>query len=300
MSLLIVAPYYNNSHFIPLQMLSFDKYIKDVTWKLLVLDDSTDTTVNCLTGKKEDIQSVCYSDSRILYEKIPSAIHRGSRDGPTRHRNILNYFYKLLLTKYKSSFEKLLFFDADMCFTRDVYVTDLMDGCAIAAPRRKQWLGMQQCSPLFKVFDYLWVHCIFFDLKKVTNLEIIDMSAVPRTTCDSGSMIKKFMIDNPSYTVKYHTFSTGNELIEGIDCEFFYDNQLIHFGSGSRWDDGASTALYISKFNNFKRIVTEGLSAADEELIRISNEKTWKPKQTYQLNHPSKYCTDDEFMRFIS
>ena len=118
--LLIVSPYYNNSHFIPLQFYSFNNHIKNCTWNLLALDDSKDSTTNILTGVKENIQKVCtdISDS-ILYEKIPQEIHNGSTDGPRRHRGIMTYFFKILLQKY-TDYDYLLFYDADMCFIKDI------------------------------------------------------------------------------------------------------------------------------------------------------------------------------------
>lgn len=298
MTALIVAPYYNNSHFLPLQVHSFDKHIKDMDWRLLVLDDSTESTLNALTNQKETLPEMCKIHPKILYEKIPAAIHKGG-NGVQRHQNIINFFFGSLLAKYKEDYSVLLFFDADMVFTADVFFERLLDGCEIAGPRRKQWLGVRQCASEFKAFYFLFVHCILFDLTKITNLETIDMSSVPRSTCDTGSMIKKFIIDNPTYKVKYHEFSTGCESIDGIGSEFFYDKLVMHFGSGSLWSGATASKEYERRFAIFSRITYTDLLPSDKLLIDRCREAKWLKKQNDHIHHPSAYCSDQEFLDFV-
>ena len=297
--LLIVSPYYNNSHFIPIQAHSFNKHIKNCTWSLLALDDSKESSINILTGVQENIQRVCadLSDS-ILYEKIPQKIHNGSSDGFQRHQTVMNYFFRNLLAKY-SSFDYLLFYDADMCFIKDMDIGELMSDCDITGPKRVQWLGNRQCSPDFKRFNYLWVHCSFFNIKTIPNLNEINMNVIPGTSCDTGSMMVKFLLDNPHYRVKYQEMSTGFEMIEGLDFEFFYNNSIIHFGSGSLWNNYIGRERYITKLEDFTRLVHGGLSDNDKELILSANTEKWYPKRHYQSNHPSPYCTEDDIRAYL-
>ena len=59
LKLVIISPYYNNSHFIDLQILSFRKHLKNCEWKFVVVDDSHEDTINVLTRTKENILEKC-------------------------------------------------------------------------------------------------------------------------------------------------------------------------------------------------------------------------------------------------
>jgi hypothetical protein len=303
-TLLIAVPYYNNSHFIPLQIYSCQKYLKNCNWKLLVLDDSNDTTVNVLTHEKEDIQSVCkkYAED-CIYFKIPQTLHKASDSAWIRHRDICTYLMSTVAPTYAATFDYLMIFDADMCFIDTFDFPEIVDNCDIIAPRRKQWLGDNQCSTQFKVFDFFWTHCCFLNLKRITNIHELDMGAVPRTSCDTGSMIYRFMIDNPQYKLKFHEFSTGNELIEPLNFEFLYNNRIIHFGSGTLWNPDDKHMMgdkYKYKMDRFIQTVHTGLTETDREHIAKQNTDIWYPNRKYQLEHPSQYCTPDEFRQFLS
>lgn len=297
--LLIVSPYYNNSHFIPLQVYSFNKHIKNCSWNLLALDDSKDTSINIVSDSKEDIRKVCTETSdSILYEKIPQEIHNGSNDGLKRHQNVMTYFFKYILSKY-SSFDYLLFYDADMCFIKDIDVEEIMNNCVITGPLRIQWLGNRQWSTEFKRFKYLWVHCCFFNIKTISNLNEINMMMIPGTTCDTGSMMIKFLLDNPQYKIKYQEHSVGPEMIEGLNFEFFYNNSIIHFGSGTLWNSYIGKDIYMKKLDEFRRIVNSGLSEQDNELIIKMNDKRWYGEREATLNHTSPYCSEEEIRHHL-
>ena len=303
-TLIIAVPYYNNSHFIPLQIYSCQKYLKNCNWKLLILDDSNDTTVNALTREKEDIQSVCNKHKdECIYFKIPQTLHNVSDDGWRRHRDVCTYLTSVIAPKYAATFDYMMIFDADMCFIDIFDFPEIVGDCDIIGPRRKQWLGDCQCSAKFKVFDFFWTHCCFLNLKRITNIHEIDLRVIPNTTCDTGSMIYKFLIDNPQYKLKFHEFTTGFEMIEPLDFEFFYNNRIIHFGSGSLWnpnDKYHTGDTYRSKFDRFIQTVQMGLTETDREHIIKQNSAIWHPKQKYQLEHPSQYCTPDEFRDFLN
>ena len=67
MNIIFFVPYFNNSHFIDIQIKSFKKYLKNCNWKLCVIDDSNESTTNVITNVKENIQQICsnYKDDII-------------------------------------------------------------------------------------------------------------------------------------------------------------------------------------------------------------------------------------------
>ena len=91
MNIIFFVPYFNNSHFIDIQIKSFKKYLKNCNWKLCVIDDSNESTTNVITNVKENIQQICsnYKDD-IIYYKFNQGLHK-SRNTTDKHCNILNF-----------------------------------------------------------------------------------------------------------------------------------------------------------------------------------------------------------------
>jgi len=279
MNILIVSPYYNNSHFISTQIKSFKKYLKNCSWKLLILDDSTDSTKNVLTKENENIENECLKYDNCLYHRIPQDIHNDIKNGPARHRNVLNYMIKIIAPIYKKEFDFLASFDADMCLIRDFDALKELSSYDIISPKRIQWLGHIQISDNFPVFDYIWVHLCFFNLKTITNIENIKMDAIPNTTADTGSMIIEFLYNNPNYKIKYLDFQCGCERISELyDLEFFYKNTFCHFITSSNWSNANSSKYYedySDKFNYFNKLIDNGLSVEEEKKIEKEIIEKW-------------------------
>lgn len=300
--LLIAIPHYNDSHFLPLQILSFNKYIKNCTWKVLVLDDSTNTTLNSLTKQKENLKKICDDYSEIIYHKIPQSIHVGANLGTVRHPEVLNYLFKTVLCKHKHNYDYLLVFDADMCMIKPFDVPQIVENYDIIGQKRIQWLGKIQCDPNTKTLEYFWIHCCFYNLNTIKNIHNIDMSVIPNTTCDTGSMIVDFLIDNPQYKLKHYETRMG-EIIEPDNFEYFYDYMIIHFRTGSLWDGGhnyPTHELYKIKFNLMIKYVNNGLSEDQELILRATDEKQWGSIRKKYAPLTFNKCTNIEFKKFIN
>lgn len=278
MNILFVSPYHNNSHFISVQINSFKKYLKNCSWKLLVLDDSLENSKNIITNELEDIKTECLKyEDYCIYHKVPQDIHT-SQDGPYRHRAVLNYMIQTIPQVYKDEFEYMASFDADMCLVKEFDVEKELLNYDIIAPKRIQWLGQIQLCDNFPIFEYIWVHCCFFNLKTIENINEIKLNGIPNTSADTGSMIIEFLWNNPKYKIKYLNFLSGSEYISSLfNFEFFYNNTFIHFVTGSNWQIFNSN--YNEKFTFYKQLIERGLSIEDENKIENENISKWYPQR---------------------
>jgi hypothetical protein len=301
MKILIISPYFNNSHFIEIQINSFRKYLHNCEWNLLVVDDSNPDTLNTLTNQRENILNECNKfKDEVIYHKFPEEIHirNNSYSATLRHCDLLNYIVKNLVNTIKDNYDYMFIVDADMCFIDNYDPTIELTKYDIIGPKRIQWLSNKQMddSPLF---DFLWVNCCFFNLKTITNISEMNLSQIPNTTTDTGSMILEFLHNNPQYKIKYMPFSSGNEYIEKINFfEFFDNNRIVHFGSGSLWTKAQfkyKNQTYADKVEKFKFLVNNGLNEEDKLNIKRDYETKWLPFQ--ELSVGKKY-TEDDLRRF--
>ena len=292
MKLLIVSPYYNNSHFMEIQLLSFKKYLKSCSWKLLVLDDSNKNTMNVLTKTKENIKTECDKYEEVIYHKFPQKLHTSSNN-TQRHIDVLNYMIKNITQIYKEDYDYLLSFDTDMCFIQEVDLKKEVAGYDIIGPKRVQWLSNKQASnsPYYTLF---WIHCCYFNLKTIKNITDIKFNCIKNTTTDTGAMMVEFLYNNPQYKLKYLQFTTGAEWIKGIyNFEFYNDNKFIHYGTGTLWytdNNKYKNLSYKQCFNKFKELVINGLTNEQKKIINKEYEENIKKKH--------EYCKS--FMKIIS
>lgn len=301
MKLLIVSPYYNNSHFIEIQLLSFKKYLKNCTWKLLILDDAKENTINVLTNIKENIKTVCDKYEKVIYHKYPQKLHTYGSNSQ-RHIDTLNYMIKNITQIYKEDYDYLLSFDADMCFIEEVDVKKEVGGFDIIGPKRVQWLSNKQASnsPFYNIF---WVHCCYFNLKTIKNISDMRFDCIPRTTTDTGAMMIKFLYDNPQYKLKYLQFTTGAEWIKGIyNFEFYNDNKYIHFGTCTLWmndNNKYKNLSYKQVLDKFRELVIDGLTDEHKKIIKKTYEKNIKKKHEYCNSFLKIICTNNDLKKFI-
>ena len=278
MNIIFFVPYFNNSHFIDIQIKSFKKYLKNCNWKLCVIDDSNESTTNVITNVKENIQQICSNYKYdIIYYKFNQGLHK-SRNTTDKHCNILNFTIKNLSQYFKNDFDFMCLFDADMCFIEDFDVKEELSGYDIVAPKRIQWLSNIQVSDS-PIFEYVWVHNCFFNLKTITNIQDINLNRIPNTTTDTGSMIIEFLHNNPHYKIRYLNLSAGFELIPKLyNFEFFWNRKIIHFGSGSLWGGEGDRYKFISygdTFNMFCKITENGLTNEQKEIIEETYSEKW-------------------------
>jgi hypothetical protein len=263
--LLIVSPYYNNSHFIDLQILSFRRNLKNCQWKFVVVDDSNEDTINLLTKTKENILEKCkkYPDE-IDYVKFEKSDK--NKPGNLKHLDVLNFIIQEVSQTYKNDYDYLLSLDADMCFIKNFYCHSELDGYDIIGPKRIQSLNRNQLCEGCLVFDYFWVHLCFFNLKTITNISSMSLNFIPNTTCDTGSMMLEFLTNNPQYKLKYLPFSDGTAIKGFYRFETFYNNTILHFYTGSLWNTYKEHE-YLELFNIFRDKVINGLTNKDEQII---------------------------------
>ena len=297
MNILIVSPYFNNSHFIEIQLNSFRKYLHNCEWKLLVIDDSNPYTFNALTNQRENILNECNKfKNEVIYHKFPEEIHiKNNSNGATlRHCDVLNYIVKNISSNFKENYDYMFIVDADLCFIDNYDPMIELLNYDIIGPKRIQWLSKKQIDDA-PLFEYLWLTSCFFNLKTITNLPEMNLNQIPNTTTDTGAMMLEFLHNNPQYKIKYMQFSTGNEYIEKIHFfEFFDNNRIIHFGSGSLWHTAEfkyKNQTYADKIEQFKFLVNNGLTEEDKLNIKIKYEEKWLPFQT--LFFGKKYTEDD-------
>lgn len=293
MKILIVSPYYNNSHFMEIQLLSFKKYLKNCYWKLLVLDDSKENTINVLTNTKENIKGECCKYEEVVYHKFPQNLHTYGNNSQ-RHIDVLNYMIQNITQIYKEDYDYILSFDADMCFIEEVDVEKEVMGYDIIGPKRTQWLSNKQASnsPYYTLF---WVHCCYFNLKTIKNITDMKFDTIPNTTTDTGAMMVEFLYNNPQYKLKYQQFTTGSERINDIyKFEFLNDNKYIHYGTATLWNIDTNrykNQTYNQLFGKFKEIVINGLTNEEKKLIKREYEDGDAKKQI-------EYCIS--YMKIIS
>ena len=164
MNIIFFIPYFNNSHFIDIQIKSFKKYLKNCNWKLCVIDDSNENTINVLSNIKENIENVCKNHKDdVIYTKFNQNQHT-TNNVTDRHCNILNFTIKNLSQYFKHNFDYMCLLDADMCFIEIFDTKEELSGYDIIAPKRIQWLSNIQISNS-PIFEYIWVHNCFFNLK---------------------------------------------------------------------------------------------------------------------------------------
>jgi hypothetical protein len=288
--LLIVSPYYNNSHFIDLQILSFRKHLKNCEWKFVVVDDSNENTINIISNEKENIKKKCDEfPKEIDYIKY----NNPNKNKPTnlKHRDVLNYIIRDISKKYKNDYDYILSLDADMCFVKDFYCNSELEGYDIIGPKRIQSLNNHQLCEGCLIFDYFWVHLCFFNLKTINNFDTISLDYIPNTNCDTGSMLLEFLANNPQYKLRYLSFSDGKALDGFYGFESFLNNTILHFYTGSLWISDKSSK-YIELFNIYKNKVTNGLTNADEQKIEEEKIKYVYPGYI-KFFERKKACRDD-------
>jgi hypothetical protein len=278
MKIVFCIPYYNNSHFLDIQILSFKKYLKNCDWKLCVIDDSTPVTTNVLSRTRENVKEACSKFSEnIIYYKFDQNLHK-SNNPTDKHCNILTFIIRNLSQYFKDNFDYICLLDADMCFIEDFDANIELSGYDIIAPKRIQWLSNIQISDS-PIFEYLWLHNCFFNLKTITNIQDIDLNRIKNTTTDTGSMIIEFLHNNPHYKIKFLNFSSGNEIIPNLySFEFFWNRKIIHFCSATLWGgytDRYLVTSYNDTFNIFCSIVNNGLTDTQKEIIEKRYSEKW-------------------------
>lgn len=300
MNIIFFIPYYNNSHFIEIQIKSFKKYLKNCNWKICVIDDSNDTTINFLSKQKENIYDICVKHSDVLiYHKFNQALHSYT-DATNKHCTILNYIVQQMASEYVNSYDYMCLFDADMAFIEDFDVNEELKGYDIIGPKRIQWLSNVQISPT-PIFEYIFVHNCFFNLKTITNLNTMKLNRIPNTTCDTGSMIIEFFHNNPQYKIKFIKFSTGAERIENLyNFEFFWNNKIIHFLGSTNWENITFNTdkhpyLYMDKYNKMNDIVENGLNNSEKEIIENTYINKWNP---FGQRFKGEIATKNDLIRY--
>ncbi len=278
MNVIICIPYFNNSHFIDAQIKSFKKFFKNCNWKLCIIDDSVENTINVLSKTKEDVKKACsnYNDD-IVYIKFNQNLHN-SNNVTDKHCNILNFIVNVLSYNFSNKFDYLCILDADMCLIEDFDVEKEISGYDIISPKRIQWLSNIQISNS-PIFEFIWAHCCFFNLNTIKNMNEINLNRIKNTTADTGSMIVEFIHNNPQYKIKYLNFSSGSELIPQVyNFEFFWNRKIIHFGSSTLWGGEQNRFVsmsYQDTFEKFCDICKNGLTYEQNEIIDKTYTEKW-------------------------
>lgn len=299
MNIIFFIPFYNNSHFINIQIKSFNKYLKNCNWKICIIDDSTENTHNVLTNSKENIYDMCLQHSdKIIYHKFNQNLHK-SINVTDKHCTILNYVVQNMSQQY-NEYDYMCLFDADMCFIEDFDVYKELENYDIIGPKRIQWLSNVQLSDS-PIFEYIYVHNCFFNLKTITNLHTMNLNRIPNTTCDTGSMIFEFL-NNNQYTIKFLNFSAGAERIKDLyNFEFFWNFKIIHFVTGSIWDNASFNTpnypySYQDKFNKLCEIVESGLNETQKNIIQKTYNELWIPNSNRFVGRIATY---DDFVQYM-
>lgn len=298
MNIIFFIPFYNNSHFINIQIKSFDTYLKNCNWKICIIDDSTENTNNVLTNLKENIYDICLPHSdKIIYHKFNQNLHK-SMNVTDKHCTILNYVVQNMSQQY-NEYDYMCLFDADMCFIEDFDVYKELENYDIIGPKRIQWLSNVQISDS-PIFEYIFVHNCFFNLKTITNLHTMNLNRIPNTTCDTGSMIFEFL-NNNQYRIKFITFSAGAERIKDLyNFEFFWNFKIIHFLTGTMWDNASFNTpqypySYMDKLNKLYEIVESGLNETQKNIIQKTYHDVWIPNSNQFVGRIATY---DDFLQY--
>lgn len=284
-----------------IQLLSFKKYLKNCSWKLLVLDDSKENTINVLTNTKENIKGECDKYEEVVYHKFPQNLHTYGNNSQ-RHIDVLNYMIQNITQIYKEDYDYLLSLDTDMCFIEEVDVEKEVMGYDIIGPKRIQWLSNKQASnsPYYTLF---WVTCCYFNLKTIKNITDMKFDIIPNTTTDTGAMMVEFLYNNPQYKLKYQQFTTGSERINGIyKFEFLNDNKYIHYGTSTLWMidiNRYKNLTYNQIFGKFKEIVINGLTTEQKKIIKREYEVgAVKKHLEYCISYMKNVATKNDLKKY--
>lgn len=297
MNVIFFIPYYNNSHFLDIQIKSFSKYLLNCNWKICVVDDSTEQTINVISNQKETIQECCskYQD-HIIYFKFPQELH-SSTNVTIKHQTILNYIIQKMSPYFMDEYDYMSLLDADMCFIDFFDVNTELENYDIIAPKRIQWLSNIQISDS-PIFEFIWVHCCFFNLKTMPNLTTMNMNSILNTTTDTGAMILEYIHNNPQYKIKFLPLSSGAECIEKLyDFEFFWNTKIIHFGSGSLWNSNGKRNYinYLKIFEAFCEMTMRGLTSVDKQHIYNTYNEKWNK---FHLRFTGKKYTSNDLLLY--
>jgi hypothetical protein len=310
---LFLATYFNNPHFIELQLKSFQKYIED-DFDFAVIDDAADDTISLLSSQlaKNEIQSECQKNG-VRYIPIPQSVHTFVENGglvphdspdinlhhPTeRHQAVLRW----ILNNHKSlgfdQYKYLVILDADMFFKKPIKMSEYMENYDIMGAHREQTINVaaldqerrNKLSEEVKSLDgkklnFFTMCLLFINMQTVKNLETMDNRSY-RIITDTGGRTHEFIERNPQY--KYLYLGDMNSQEYRVDFFFKKDRpyseeiaEIIHYRGGSNWSY-ETHEYYFEKLNRMlERYVPEMYKKyidIDHNVISRTGEHTFHKK----------------------
>ena len=251
--ILFVSTYYNNSHFIKYQYLSFKKYIKE-PFDFVILNDARRSTTNVISGRKSDveIENECKKYG-IKHVKIPQNIHTKTRNtAGSRHQANLNWYFSSnyhdkkgyqyafnhkiydnpnrFSKKDYDKYDYIIIMDADVCINKPIELEKLTNNNEFS------FVG-----PSTGTGGYIYIYLIFMliNLKnipyeKIREFNFSEIKGAANINTDTAGGMYNFFTKYPEYKVKY---TTRTEFLE-------------NFQSGSNWNN-KSKEDYVKKFESF-------------------------------------------------
>ncbi len=260
MKVLYVSTYYNASHFIELQTSLLKRYCaSDV--EFVVADDADDHVKSILTPglARDNIQGEC-SRLGVRHVRVPQHIHEVKSAGglvpdglppshaTERHRACLHWIFKNYKKINVNDCDLFVITDSDVLVRRQVDFGQYMEGFDIVGTGRGSHVVRTYSSSQYWPDDvpeirdateadlkYLNMYMAMFDLRKVHNLDTIDIGGFAGT--DTGGK-SHFFIKNYTYDFLNHHRDFENQLHliskNGASRE---DWGFVHItAGGSNWD----------------------------------------------------------------
>ena|SRR6185436_4227064 len=264
MSIGIIATYYNNPHFITVQLAAFEKYLRE-DFKLYVFNDAEDDTHSILHPDRLARADLMNEAKNLGVEHVlvPQSIHAPVSDGglvphglpanhPTeRHRATLHWILSCQQELFDQH-EFIIIMESDAFPCRPIYPYKMLGRADEPIPvdiiatmrlshkvtysKEQLWpvelRGVQEC-----VLDFFTMYFFMFRTSTVRNLDTLNIGGFAAT--DTGGMSHFFIQNNfPRYRILNMPISGDRDK----QLDFFYLNQgdtepsFVHYRGGTNWD----------------------------------------------------------------
>lgn len=280
---LFIATYFNNPHFIDLQVKSFKKFVQD-EYDFAVIDDSDANTVSLLSGQRasDEIRNEC-SKYGVRHIAVPQSVHAPISQGglvpldnefagihhPTvRHQAVLRWIFDNHRSLGFDQYQTLVLLDADMFFKQPVNMKQYMEDYDMMGSWRdllitQEHLALNSSDEVRNMlgtkFKHFTLCLLLINMQTVKNLETFNNASFARVT-DTGGKTKYFIEGNHQY--KFNFMKDFNSQEYRLD--FFSktttiqdEAEIIHYRGGSNWDYQTKDYYYEKLYRMLKRFAPD-------------------------------------------
>lgn len=267
--ILIITHAYNRPEFIPLQEITFKKFLQD-EYEFVVFND----------GRDPLHRAAIFDTCKLLGIRcigIPQEIHdrpylqRAPGDNfnasSVRAANVIQYSLDIL--GFKNN-DIVVTIDSDLFLVKPFSIRNFMNGFQLA--------GILQPRNI----NYLWNGIVFMDMKNLPEKETLNFNCgkIKGALTDTGGYLYYYLSQHPNLAIKYlnqwHTndFSESTDtlkshgftdkLLKFIELKipsavFIHDCTFLHYQNGSNWNNN-SVEYHKDKFKKLEQFIEHIIS----------------------------------------